>query len=285
MAVVTEDYQRLVLDDLKKRGGLCHPLSASLPERLLVKKARVSKLHPNPDDEFCNPAIGPNYGIVSNYQNKFLLERKGNEKLVDEPLIVQKISTGGYMLLNGHHRWMAANKIGKKRVDIQIVNPTLDADIISAINQSQKDLCVSFDLDEVLLSRDAVSFPRKLLIKQDLRRNVGLLVNELQKHGCDVWVYSGSFLSQRYVDLLFALQHARITGLINGLQKKKTSTDVRKAFDKQYRMRIHVDNESLLCVNTQTKVFHTVNLPHQGDWANEAFDAILKLTKDPQTEN
>jgi len=51
---------------LKKYGDIMVPVQAGLPERLLVRKAPVSKLHPNPDDEFCNPSIGPNYKIISN---------------------------------------------------------------------------------------------------------------------------------------------------------------------------------------------------------------------------
>ena len=44
------------------------PVKTSLPVRLLVRKAACESLYPNPEDEFCVPEIGPNYGIISSYQ-------------------------------------------------------------------------------------------------------------------------------------------------------------------------------------------------------------------------
>ena len=36
-----------------------------------VRSVSCSKLHPNPNDEFCDPEIGPNYSIISCYEGDY----------------------------------------------------------------------------------------------------------------------------------------------------------------------------------------------------------------------
>ena len=67
MAVVTHDFQKEILDAMKDYSSLARPVKASFLERMFIEKAPVLKLYPNPDDEFTNPEIGPNYEIVGNY--------------------------------------------------------------------------------------------------------------------------------------------------------------------------------------------------------------------------
>lgn len=67
-------------------------------KRLLIRKLQLNKLHPNPQDEFCDAAIGPNYSIIAEYQKDFReLMRMGMPPIgpYDEPLMVEKMSTGG----------------------------------------------------------------------------------------------------------------------------------------------------------------------------------------------
>ena len=54
-------------EELKKYGGIMVPVKAGLAERLLLKKMPVTWLHPNPEDEFSWPEIGPNPGIINKY--------------------------------------------------------------------------------------------------------------------------------------------------------------------------------------------------------------------------
>ena len=77
-------------------------VKASFWERIRTKTAKVGDINPNPLDEFSNPKIGPNESA--------------------EPIEVQKLSSGGYEIVNGHHRWLAAIKTGLKDVPIKIVN-------------------------------------------------------------------------------------------------------------------------------------------------------------------
>ena len=91
--------------------------NASLWERLTTRKANVNDLYANPLDEFSNPKIGPSDSAVAKYVRE--INTTGG---LSTPIEVQKLSTGGYEIVNGHHRWMAAQKVGLERVPIQIKN-------------------------------------------------------------------------------------------------------------------------------------------------------------------
>lgn len=287
MPQVSKDYQEMVLNDLKNYGGLTKAVKASWLERMLVRKVSVKKLHPNPDDEFSDPEIGPSYAIVTKYAQRFSAIMLGKAKVGDdemERLVVEKMATGGYMILNGHHRWMGAARAGCGRVPIEIVNPIHDEEIISTIERSEHSMCVSIDLDEVLLTDGSVYpkdkhllFPFNIIYKQSLRRNAGVMIRELQRMGFDVWVYTGSYHSSRYFNTLFGLHKAKVTGIINGMAHRKSKSGLQMAFRKKYKLSIHVDNSGILWVDTQTKAYDSVNIDPQRDWANQVYDTIKGL--------
>lgn len=290
MMISTDDFKRYVLDDLKNYEGLCRPVRASLLERLLVKKTKLDRLHPNPDDEFCFPSIGPNYEIISSYIEKFKFADKRGEKPLEEPLLVEKISTGGYMILNGHHRWFAAHRLGFKEVPVEIANVIPEETILNRIQNSERYMCVSFDLDEVLMTDGTavsadrkLSFPMNLIFKKTLRRNAPALISELQKLGFDVWIYSGSYHSEQYIRLLFLLHKTKVDGIINFL-KPKQGNAIRDAFRSKYRYSVHIDNDGVLWVNTGTKEYDSISIDTaKKDWAAGAYFLIknLKLGEEP----
>ena len=104
--------------DVKSAGqGGSKYVKASFWERIRTKTAKVGDINPNPLDEFSNPKIGSNESAVS----KYIKEIKTNGT-ISEPIEVQKLASGGYEIVNGHHRWLAAIKTGLKDVPIKIVN-------------------------------------------------------------------------------------------------------------------------------------------------------------------
>lgn len=282
MAAQTEEYKHLVLDDIRTYEGLSHPVKANIAERLLIRKAPISKIHPNPEDEFCNPKVGPNYSIVSDYQKNMIFSLQNDLPVLKERLVVEKMSTGGYMLLNGHHRWMAATRIGLWKVPIEIVNVTHTEDILAVLSQTDRKICVSIDLDEVLLTDGTtipadreLPWPLKQIYKETLRKNAGILVNELQKAGADVWVYTGKYYSQQWIDGLFSLHKAHVDGIVNGLEKNGSKKSFQQMFCQKYLYSVHIDNNSLLCVNTGTKEFESYDL--SGDETSWAAEVIKQL--------
>ena len=130
------DIKDYVKKDLEKYDGVYMPVKANLAEQLFIKNLNPLKLHPNPDDEFCDPHIGPNQQIISSYVEKL---RKvsissdpldpGTAKPEVAPLTVERMYPDGYMILNGHHRWAAALQMRQKRFAIKIVNLTQASDV------------------------------------------------------------------------------------------------------------------------------------------------------------
>ena len=281
---VSEDYQRLVLDDMKTYAGMSRPLRSSILARILIRQLPIDRIHPNPEDEFCDPAIGPSGSIISDYIARFSRRMKNREKPVEEKLMVEKMSTGGYMLLNGHHRWMAAHRLGLRWLPVSIVNSTSEAEILSAIDRSDKRMCVSFDLDEVLLTDcngtladHPLPFPYNFLFKRTLRKNAGVLINELQALGFDVWVYAGSGIAQEAVNRLMSLHKAKVNGTVMVIKGKRSNQKLKQAFRGKYELSLHIDNESILWVNTRTKAYESIPVAGDTAWAADVLSRVRAL--------
>lgn len=281
MKTYNAEYEKLVLNDIRSFSSLNHPVKASLVERLLIGRAPLAKLHPNPMDEFCNPEIGPNHQIVNQYFEQIKRSLTHVSTLEIDPLIVEKMSIGGYMLLNGHHRWLAATRANVKTVPIKIVNVTTEEEIIKAVNSSYNDYCLSIDLDEVLINDDendylseAVFFPLNLIYPQKIRKNAAAMIAELQKQGFDVWVYSGQYYSTTYIKQLLFFHKIKPTGIINGMKNRKPRSGMAEAFREKYKEIVHIDNESALIVNPKSKEFNTVEVSSGKEWANEIVKKI-----------
>ena len=60
MARDNSQLMQFVTADIEKYDGIRMPVKASILEKALVRKVSMDKLHPNPEDEFSMPEIGPN---------------------------------------------------------------------------------------------------------------------------------------------------------------------------------------------------------------------------------
>lgn len=288
MPSVNNEYKTLVLEDMATFDGLAKPVRTSVFKRLITRKMKISKLHPNPTDEFSMVKIGPNYGIIGEYTQKMSKASGYSMPVLNDPIIVEKMSTGDYMILNGHHRWMAAHRLGIKKVPVQIVNVAPDEEIFEKIKNSNNTMCVSIDLDEVLLAERS-SYPReekpsfisKKLFPKILRYNSGTLINELRNSGFDVWIYTNNFHSSEYIGVLLKNQHTKVDGIVNGLSKKRSKDGLRKAFVDKYKYSLHIDNDGIICVNNQTRDFESVDIQTtQNNWAADVMKQIKKLNLD-----
>ena len=70
MAKTQTQFDSFLAEEIRQHRGIAVPVRTGLLVRLLVRKALCKKLHPNPDDEFCSPDIGPNYRIISEYEQR-----------------------------------------------------------------------------------------------------------------------------------------------------------------------------------------------------------------------
>lgn len=186
------------------------------------------------------------------------------------------------MLLNGHHRWLAAHHEGMKTVPVQIVNVTPEEEIYNAISKSARNMCVSFDFDEVLLtdvkSDDAdkqLRFPLNKIYPGTLRKNAAALIRDLQTLGFDVWIYTGNYHSTEYINGLFSIHNAKVDGIVNGLSKRKSTNNIKKLFTDKYNISLHIDNESVICVDTKSKNYDIYDItPDKISWAADVMKKI-----------
>ena len=112
-----------VLDDLEQYGKKVNIVSAGILEKMFKRSASPEELHANPDDEFSMASVGPNDRIITEYVRMIPQLRRLDEPIYPEPVYVSKLESGGYRILNGHHRWAAALKCGLEKLRIRILNP------------------------------------------------------------------------------------------------------------------------------------------------------------------
>lgn len=287
-------FDKFIAEEVMKYKGISYPVKTGAVKRMLTRKASVFDLHPNPDDEFCLPEIGPNYQIISSYRQRFLDAIKNSDYYYgdDEPIIVERMHPEGYMILNGHHRWAAAMMIGQSEIPVQIVNLTHEADIKAMLKNSQHDKRVTFDLDEVVFCREGdeiceepLPFPYSRYFKKRLRLGIPALFRFFNKQGYDIWVYTSQYSSFDHIHDYFLKYDTKVSGIVTGTARKIQGKDQkRKAIEAMiadhYQYTVHIDNEMLLRTSKETKAFDEYALSGSyADWSREVMEVISSLEK------
>ncbi len=267
-------------EKLELQRGVYFPVRAHLSERLLVKKASPKDLLPNAEDEFCVQGIGPNYGIISGYEEKIKDALRRDVPFFDEPILVEKLRPKGYLIINGHHRWAAALRMGLKKVPISIVNLAQAMDIRKILIESDNDKRAVFDLDEVLFRspddpylEKPLRFPLNLRFHERIRLGVPALFCFLKQEGYDIWVYSANYYSYDDVKLLFLHYSAVIDGAITGIRKRSQIKKKTGAlFKEKYSATLHIDNDSVLVAQNNPE-YHVLS-GNARDWSSEIMDIV-----------
>ena len=118
---------------------------------------------------------------------------------------------------------------------------------------------VSFDLDEVLFvspethkTEPALSFPWNQIYVERLRLGTPELIRRLQDIGYEVWIYTSSFRSERYIRNLFRHYGVRLDGIVNGERHQRDVQGNRAQpmppkLPNRYRISLHIDDEAIVC--------------------------------------
>ncbi|MCR5301964.1 MAG: ParB/Srx family N-terminal domain-containing protein [Lachnospiraceae bacterium] len=206
---------------------------------------------------------------------------------MDEPVIVQKIRPHGYMLLNGHHRWAAALRIGIKKIPVSIVNSVFESDIREMLERSVNEKRATLDLDEVVFRKDGDSDTEKApslfrfgIHRKKMRLGIPVLFRYLKKNGCDIWVYSADFYSIDDIRSYFKRYGVTVDGIITGTKKKRKDgkseyEGVENLITGKYKETIHIDNDMVLITHSQSKDFEDVHIDcESGQWASSIIEAV-----------
>ena len=112
MAYSIDSLMKRIQEDIKDYPDGREIVEADVLEMLSIREVPVDELHPNPKDDFCNPAVGPNEGIVEDYIEEAVSDMEAGAVSFDKPIMVSKTKPDGYVIINGHHRWAAAMRLG-----------------------------------------------------------------------------------------------------------------------------------------------------------------------------
>ena len=281
-------FQEFLAQEVKKYKGIYVPVKAGLLKRVFVREVPLKKIHPNPDDEFCAPEVGPNNEIVSKYMQVFADNHLHHMKhYCEDPVLIEKIRPGGYMILNGHHRWAAALRLGYKRIATRTVNLTGEMDVKLMLQNSVHTRRATLDLDEVVFAKDGsvpaekeLPFPFSKLDRERLRLGVPALFRLLNREGWDVWVYTSQYYSPEYIRRLFRKYHVRVTGVVTGAARKTendSAAGLEKLVKDKYQSTLHIDSETVLLTRADGGEFEDLRLPGESVWSAEVMEIVRRL--------
>lgn len=136
---------------------------------------------------------------------------------------------------------------------------------------------VSFDLDEVLFvsprthkTEPAPPFPWDRIFSERLRLGTPELIRSLQAAGYQVWIYTSSERSERYIRRLFRRYGVELDGIVNAQRHLREVQGNRRErlpqkVPSRYRISLHVDDEAVIASWGREYGFHTYLLNAQDD--------------------
>ena len=136
---------------------------------------------------------------------------------------------------------------------------------------------ISFDLDEVLFVSPAthkteapLPFPLNRIYTERLRLGTPDLIRKLQSSGDQVWVYTSSFRSEKYMRGLFRCYGVKLDGIVNGQRhlrevQRDHSETLPQKLPNHYRISLHIDDEEIICVNGRQYGYEVYRLEAQDD--------------------
>lgn len=285
-----DDFEKLLAEEVEKYNNQSFPVKANILERAIIRRVPISKVHPNPDDEFCKPNVGPNYSIISDYI--YRIGTGGDFVKTDSAfasIIVEKIHPDGYKILNGHHRWAAYYKLGKKYVPVKLVNLTSQEDLERLLAASVHNKRVLIDCDQVIFRESGemeneLFFPLNRIYKERIRQGIPGLFHFFASEGYDIWLFTERLNSLEYMKNLFKLYHAEITGIITGDKRIPelnpiVAKSIDDMFNNKYQLTLHIYNDKLYWVDRTAKVSKAFDLEDE-NWTTTIKNIVGEMEKD-----
>ena len=151
---------------------------------------------------------------------------------------------------------------------------------------------ISFDLDEVLFvnpdtheTEPALPGLLSRIFPERLRKGTPELIHELQRLGYEVWVYTSSFRSVRYIRMLFRFYGVHFDGIINGHRhirevQRHSRITLPQKMPGRYKISLHVDDEDVICTSARQYGFRAYQLNAQDDdWKEKIIQRAAEIRK------
>ena len=149
---------------------------------------------------------------------------------------------------------------------------------------------ISFDLDEVIfVSPDdyevepELRFPLNKMFPERLRKGTVTLINELQRRGFEVLVYTSSFRSEVYIKALFRHYGIHFDDIINGYRHRREVQGNREAtlpqkMPSHYRISLHIDDEEVVIKNARSYGYRVMRVYEPDpDWVQKVLDEAERV--------
>ncbi|MBQ7707278.1 MAG: HAD family hydrolase [Lachnospiraceae bacterium] len=151
---------------------------------------------------------------------------------------------------------------------------------------------VSFDLDEVLFvlpqthkTEPPLKFPFDKIYKERLRLGTPELINKLQEMGYEVWIYTSSFRTEKYIKNLFKKYGVKFDGIVNATRHlKEVQRDNKQSLPQKlpnyYHISLHIDDEAIVCTLGRQYGYNVFQLEAQDDdWKEKIIERAEKIRK------
>lgn len=153
-------------------------------------------------------------------------------------------------------------------------------------------MIVSFDLDETLFvnpekvpTEDNLNFPLNKIYKDRLRKGTSELLKWINNNNIELWIYTTSFRSERYIKSIFRHYGIKIDNIINGkrhekeIQKNNTERLPSK-YPAKYHIDLHIDDEISVYQNGISYGFRVYLLKENDTlWTENIKNEILRIKK------
>jgi hypothetical protein len=103
--------------------------------------------------------------------------------------------------------------------------------------------------------------------------------------GYDVWIYTSSYRSEKYISRLFRCYGVRFDGIVNAqrhlkeVQRNRAQTLPQK-LPNYYRISLHIDDESVVCTQAGRYGFNAYQLQAQDDdWKEKIIERAEQIKK------
>lgn len=159
-------------------------------------------------------------------------------------------------------------------------------------SKNKENIKISFDLDEVLFvspnthkTEPMLPFPLNKIFIERVRYGAPKLINELQSRGYEVWIYTSSYRTERYIRTLFRCYGVKLNEIVNAqrhlkeVQRDKKETLPQK-LPNRYRISLHIDDEEVVCTYGKAYGFDVFQLNAQDDdWEEKILDRMKKIER------
>lgn len=151
---------------------------------------------------------------------------------------------------------------------------------------------ISFDIDDTLVCREipypveSGRLPSFLLGRfcEPLRGGTRPLVDELQRRGCSIWIYTSSGRTPFQIRLWLFLHGIRVDGIVNDERHRRELSDLRFSrlplkYPPAFSIDLNVDDSEGVRMEGDQHGFRVVVVrPEDRDWTEKVLNAAMVVT-------